>query len=560
MRLAFSVIAALFINAISAQSPELEKLVSSCKRYQAYPDSLIKYGNQMLTLGSTEAQYEGNFAIGLGHYRQGNYTQAIERYKNALSLSNALNDSQKGFLVKRNIAISFRNQGKPEIALLYLDTLETEASAASDSLALSTTFNTRGAIYRQLGDYAKASESLKSAFLLTPPMAYSRRANIALNLGVLYGSKQQFALSERWFRQTLALGKKAGNNIMLARAYNNLGYSKSQQNQADSSIYFYKNALIIYRAQQNVQPLLLGYRNMAESHLSAGELNRATQYLDSANSLLKKEDVVSTAILNGLHAELALAKGNPKKAALYVDSAIVASKQNRETDRLIANYRLKAKVLEKLGKNSEALYAERKAQGLVDSIQYFKDMSIIQSAAGQVELTQKEEEAQQLKASESFWRSTLFLSALIGVALFFLSVYFFRRNNRKKQLLHVREEEIEALNTRMEEAQNDTLSDKNILLKSKAFITLDKLMYIETDGHYLNFYLEEGKEMDRNSLKNILEQLPEKHFIQIHRSYLVNLNYVRAIYAEKLLLKNGTELKVSRTFKQELKLRWANNN
>jgi tetratricopeptide (TPR) repeat protein len=558
MRFTFSIFFALFFSAISAQSPELENLVNACKRNQAYPDSLIKFGHQMLELRSEEAAYEGNFAIGLGYYRQGDFVKAIDHYKKALTFVSSPEHTEKRFQAKRNLAITYRNHGQPQTALLYLDTLETAASALKDSITLSTTYNTRGAIYKQMGNFSEAGEAYKMAFLLTPPKAYGGRANIALNLGVLYGSKQQYVLSEKWFRKTLFLAEKANSDMLRARGLNNLGYSKNMQDQMDSSLYFYREAMIIYRRQGNTNPLLLSYRNMAEVYLRQEKLSLTKAYLDSATQLLKKEDVISTALLNSLRAQVSLARNNPAEALQYVDEALSGSQQNRETDRLIANYRLKARILEALEQDSTALFFERKAQGLADSIQYFKDMSIIQSAAGQVELTQKEEEAQVLKASEGFWRSTLFIAALLGVALLFISLYFFRRNNRKKLLLSKREQEIEALNTQVEKAQTNTLHDKNMLLKSKAFITLEKLMYIEADGHYLNFYLEDGKETDRNSLKNVLEQLPEKHFIQIHRSFVVNLHYIRAIYAEKLMLKNGVELKVSRTFKQALKENWTN--
>ena len=96
---------------------------------------------------------------------------------------------------------------------------------------------------------------------------------------------------------------------------------------------------------------------------------------------------------------------------------------------------------------------------------------------------------------------------------------------------------------------------KNIILKSKALISLKELMYIKSDGHYLEFYLENKPkpEIDRNTFKETERLLPSEKFIRIHKSFLVNIDYVKSVNSTQLMLKDGTWLNISRTYKSRIK-------
>ena len=97
-----------------------------------------------------------------------------------------------------------------------------------------------------------------------------------------------------------------------------------------------------------------------------------------------------------------------------------------------------------------------------------------------------------------------------------------------------------------------------VILKSKAVVDPQRIRYIQSDDHYLEFYLDDKArpEIDRNKLSAILEILPPQ-FVQIHRSTIVNLEFVKTVYGSYLLLKDGEELKLSRTYKPQLEDRLA---
>lgn len=100
----------------------------------------------------------------------------------------------------------------------------------------------------------------------------------------------------------------------------------------------------------------------------------------------------------------------------------------------------------------------------------------------------------------------------------------------------------------------NTKSNPTILLKSKAVLKIEDIQYITSDGPYLEFFMttKTSPEIDRQTLKWALNILPSDSFIQIHRSYIINLKHVKVLKASELILFDNTILKVSRSFKKNI--------
>ncbi len=88
-------------------------------------------------------------------------------------------------------------------------------------------------------------------------------------------------------------------------------------------------------------------------------------------------------------------------------------------------------------------------------------------------------------------------------------------------------------------------------LNSKALLDIEKIMYVQVEDHYLEFYLTDRNrpEIDRNKLSKIINTLPQE-FAQIHRSTIVNLKHVKSVNGDKVVLNTGQELRMSRTYKK----------
>lgn len=89
----------------------------------------------------------------------------------------------------------------------------------------------------------------------------------------------------------------------------------------------------------------------------------------------------------------------------------------------------------------------------------------------------------------------------------------------------------------------------HIVLKDKTKIYISDLMYVKAEDHYLKLFLNTGKQhLVRGKLKEIKGQLPP-NFVQSHRSYIVNFNFIKQATNSTVQILNGEQLPISRTFK-----------
>lgn len=82
------------------------------------------------------------------------------------------------------------------------------------------------------------------------------------------------------------------------------------------------------------------------------------------------------------------------------------------------------------------------------------------------------------------------------------------------------------------------------------FINTDDILFIKGDGAYIEIHTQEGMTLQRKLLKEIELELPN-FFIRVHRSYLVNRNYIDYQSSSQLIIK-GVEIPISRSYKENL--------
>lgn len=89
------------------------------------------------------------------------------------------------------------------------------------------------------------------------------------------------------------------------------------------------------------------------------------------------------------------------------------------------------------------------------------------------------------------------------------------------------------------------------------FLNVDKIDWIEASGNYIYLNVKSESHLVRDSMNGIESRLNPDKFIRIHRSYIVNVDRIKAIQpqfkgAYVLQLKDGTELVSSRKYRQTL--------
>ncbi|WP_406685617.1 LytTR family DNA-binding domain-containing protein [Seonamhaeicola sp. MEBiC1930] len=82
-------------------------------------------------------------------------------------------------------------------------------------------------------------------------------------------------------------------------------------------------------------------------------------------------------------------------------------------------------------------------------------------------------------------------------------------------------------------------------------IVLDSILYIESERNYITLVTQTQKFSFIDSLKNWVEKLQGKQFVQVHKSYLINTELVDKIAGNTLFL-GGNKIPIGRTYKSNL--------
>ena len=103
------------------------------------------------------------------------------------------------------------------------------------------------------------------------------------------------------------------------------------------------------------------------------------------------------------------------------------------------------------------------------------------------------------------------------------------------------------------ESVNTNTESKTIFIKSGLEthqIQIDAIEYLQKDGNYMNYFIEEKKIMGRQSIAEALSQLND-NFFQIQKSYIVNFAKIQSISTDYVVI-NDTNIPIGSQFKATL--------
>lgn len=127
----------------------------------------------------------------------------------------------------------------------------------------------------------------------------------------------------------------------------------------------------------------------------------------------------------------------------------------------------------------------------------------------------------------------------------------------QKRNMHIHAQMIELLNhVHADESKDIQFIEFKDKGRTQKLLVAD-IYYVEAQGNYLRLYTKDRAILIRETLQSIVNKLDSKHFFRIHRSIIVNLNYIDQIKYQGnnqfiFLLKNEQSLLSSRSFKAEI--------
>lgn len=92
---------------------------------------------------------------------------------------------------------------------------------------------------------------------------------------------------------------------------------------------------------------------------------------------------------------------------------------------------------------------------------------------------------------------------------------------------------------------------KIIVNRIKTEIFINEIQYIESYGRKLNFVTENKTYETYMGVQDILNILPD-YFVQCHKSYIINLNFIKCIEKNSIKLENDLTIDIGKKFKEDL--------
>jgi two-component system LytT family response regulator len=94
------------------------------------------------------------------------------------------------------------------------------------------------------------------------------------------------------------------------------------------------------------------------------------------------------------------------------------------------------------------------------------------------------------------------------------------------------------------------------------FVRTDDIVWIEAAGNYVRLHLRDQSHLFRETMNQMESRLDPERFFRIHRSRIVNTEHIKELQPwlngeYVVVLQNGTELRLSRSYRERLEERLA---
>lgn len=381
--------------------------------------------------------------------------------------------------------------------------------------------------------------------------------NALMALGSVEMRKNNLQKSNVYYHKLISIANKNDRSSFGYGAMSNLAINHRRLQRNDSAFYYFKKVNGFYSQNDFKMPANQAKMNLGISYLQYQELDSAYYYLRlslKGFSVLNNQRFVAQN--QSLLAEVYYQKENYDKAIELADSSLVVSNQINFKPNLARNYSLLSRSYEKLGDSLKANeYALLEEQNMVNRAQN----AIVGRLNEKYEAEMRERRQSrfdEVSEDKNFFKSNLFAVALICVFLIVTSLLLMRRNRMTKlEVLELQQLVNQYVKSNSKSEKHLTKLQNTIVLKNKAVIKPEEILYIKSDGHYIDYFLvdKENPETVRNTLTKALKILPPALFSRIHRSYIVNIEHIKIINSTQLMLDNGEWIPLSRTFKSRLK-------
>jgi tetratricopeptide (TPR) repeat protein len=257
-------------------------------------------------------------------YSIGEYQKALEYYKEALSIAQAIKDKAGEGATLNNISSIYYARGDLDRALKYLEQSLEIQRAVGDKAGEGVTLNNISQIYTARGDLDRALEYLEQSLKIERAIGEKAREGATLNnISQIYKARGDLDRALEYLEQSLeirrAVGEKAGEGATL----NNISQRYDARGDLNRALEYLEQSLEIRRDIGDKAGEGATLNNISSIYYARGDLDRALKYLEQ--SLEIRRDIGEKAgegvTLNNI-SQIYTARGDLDRALKYLEQSL----------------------------------------------------------------------------------------------------------------------------------------------------------------------------------------------------------------------------------------------
>lgn len=247
-------------------------------------DSALSYGKKAIAestrLGDSTLIAQIYSDLGAVYFRKGDLNASKKSYLNSMEIRKARKDVTGIAKLNANLGNIYYKLGEnPKALKAYLGSVDYFEKINKPDLVASTKANI-GILFTNMKNYPKALSYLKEA--KSYQEANNQEGELCMtyvSLGNVYQLMKDTLSAVKYYEKSIVYSKKAGNNVSLTKALNNLGALKSEQGKSKEAVAIFnqsKKMMDSINSNINNSTLLLGY---AKDHIMNRRFNEAKDLL-----------------------------------------------------------------------------------------------------------------------------------------------------------------------------------------------------------------------------------------------------------------------------------------
>jgi signal transduction histidine kinase len=227
-----------------------------------------------------EQEAKATAGLGLIEKLKANYKAALDYYRISFNLVKQTGNQKAIAQACSNLAAAFGTLAQYDSSMYYQLKAITIFEPLKEYQALGKAYSNMGAIYTNIGNSEEALKYIDLAFINSEKAGDKQQQMHLLSMkGNVLSKLKNYTGAIQSHRQSIELAKELGQEIYIARGYQNLGSTDEEQGKLDQAIANYEKAYSIVRRLGSKIDMLILTTYLGSSLNKKGKANEALQFL-----------------------------------------------------------------------------------------------------------------------------------------------------------------------------------------------------------------------------------------------------------------------------------------